>query len=67
MESKLRAAIVGSDATVAAKLEKLVNDTGADEVIVVTDTFEHEDRLQSYQRLGRIVPTIERKAESVGA
>src|SRR5271156_1590156 len=41
--NKLRAAIVGSDATVKAGLEKLVNDTRADEVIVVTDTFEHED------------------------
>src|SRR6202790_662712 len=36
VEGKLRAAIVGSDATVAAKLQKLVSDTGADEVIVAT-------------------------------
>jgi luciferase family oxidoreductase group 1 len=67
VESKLRAAIVGSDATVGVKLEKLVHDTGADEVIVVTDTFEHEDRLQSYQRLARIAATIERRTETVGA
>jgi alkanesulfonate monooxygenase SsuD/methylene tetrahydromethanopterin reductase-like flavin-dependent oxidoreductase (luciferase family) len=45
VESRLRAAIVGSDATVKAGLEKLVGDTGDDEVIVVTDTYEHEDRL----------------------
>jgi luciferase family oxidoreductase group 1 len=67
VESKLRAAIVGSDATVAAKLEKLVSDTGADEVIVVTDTFEHEDRLQSYQRVVQIAATIERRGETVSA
>ena len=34
-----------------AGLEKLVRETGADEVIVVTDTYEHADRLQSYERV----------------
>ena len=53
VESRLRAAIVGSDATVKAGLEKLVADTGADEVIVVTDTYEHADRLRSYRAGGR--------------
>jgi hypothetical protein len=52
---------------VAAKLEKLVSDTGADEVVVVTDTFEHEDRLQSYQRVAGVAATIERRAVTVGA
>jgi luciferase family oxidoreductase group 1 len=41
VENRLGAAIVGSDATVQVGLEKLVNDTHADEVIVVTDTYEH--------------------------
>jgi luciferase family oxidoreductase group 1 len=57
VESKLGAAIVGSDATVKAGLEKLVGDTEADEVIVVTDTFEPEDRLQSYRRVASIART----------
>jgi luciferase family oxidoreductase group 1 len=61
VENRLRAAIVGSDATVKAGLEKLVADTGADEVIVVTDTYEHADRLQSYQRVGSIAATIKVK------
>jgi alkanesulfonate monooxygenase SsuD/methylene tetrahydromethanopterin reductase-like flavin-dependent oxidoreductase (luciferase family) len=43
VENRLQAAIVGSDATVKAGLEKLAADTGADEVIVVTDTYEHAD------------------------
>lgn len=60
-ENRLRAAIVGSDTTVKAGLEKLVGDTGADEVIVVTDTYEHADRLQSYQRVGGIAGMIEVK------
>jgi luciferase family oxidoreductase group 1 len=59
VESKLRAAIVGSEATVAQGLQKLVGDTGANEVIVVSDTFEHADRLQSYQRVARVASGIE--------
>src|ERR1700675_1220509 len=54
VESRLRAAIVGSDATVKAGLEKLVADTGADEVIVVTDTYEHADRIESYRRVADV-------------
>src|SRR5271163_4199091 len=59
VEAKLGAAIVGSDATVKAGIERLISDTGADELIVVTDTYEHADRLQSYQRVAAIANTIE--------
>ena len=31
----------------------------ANELIVVADTYEHADRLQSYQRLGALTTTIE--------
>jgi luciferase family oxidoreductase group 1 len=58
VESKLRAAIVGSNATVKAGLEKLVSDTGADEVIAVTDTYEHADRLHSYERLATVAKEL---------
>ena len=61
VESKLRAAIVGSDATVKAGLEKLVEDTAADEVIVVTDTYEHTDRIESYRRVADVATMIEVK------
>jgi luciferase family oxidoreductase group 1 len=61
VESKLGAAIVGSDATVKAGMERLVRETGADELIVVTDTYEPADRLQSYQRVAGIAKTIEIK------
>ena len=67
VENKLRAAIVGSDATVKAGLEKLVADIEADEVIVVTDTYEHADRLQSYQRVAGVASMIKTKpAVAVG-
>jgi len=58
VESKLGAAIVGSDATVKAGLEKLAAETGANEVVIVTDTYEHEDRLESYRRVAAIVKTV---------
>src|SRR6202140_3124680 len=62
VESRLRAAIVGSETTVRAGLQKLVRETGADEAIVVTDTYDHADRLQSYRRLAAIAKTIESKS-----
>jgi luciferase family oxidoreductase group 1 len=64
VESRLRAAIVGSDATVKAGLEKLVRQTGASEVIVVTDTYEAADRHDSYRRVGTIAAGLE--ADSSG-
>lgn len=59
VESKLRAAIVGSVATVRASLERLVAATAADEVIVVTDTWDHLDRLESYRRVAEVAARIE--------
>lgn len=59
VQTRLDAAIIGSGATVKAGLEKLVADTGADEVIVVTDTYEHADRLQSYELVARVANEIE--------
>ena len=68
VQTRLSAAIIGSDATVKAGLEKLVANTDADEVIVVTDTYEHEDRLQSYRRIAGVAREIESKpAVPIGA
>jgi len=61
VENKLRAAIIGSNATVKAGLEKLISDTAADEVIIVTDTYEHADRLESYRRVANIAASVEVK------
>jgi luciferase family oxidoreductase group 1 len=62
VESKLGAAIIGSDANVKAGMQKLVQETGADELIVVTDTYEPEARLESYKRVARLAKTIEVKS-----
>src|SRR3954447_8918502 len=59
VESKLGAAIVGSNATVKAGLESLARETGASEVIVVTDTYTPEDRLESYRRVAEVAQTVE--------
>jgi luciferase family oxidoreductase group 1 len=61
VRSRLSAAIVGSNATVKAGLEKLVEDTAAGEVIVVTDTYEHTDRIESYRRVAGLATMIEAK------
>jgi luciferase family oxidoreductase group 1 len=58
VENRMRAAIVGSDVTVQAGPEKLASDARADEVIVVTETYEQSDRIDSYRRIARIAPKI---------
>ncbi len=58
VESRLSAAIVGSNATVKAGLKQLIRDTGAAEAIVVTDTFTHEDRLESYRRVAEVAAGV---------
>ena len=58
VQSRLSEAIVGSKATVKAGMERLARETGADEMIVVTDTFEHADRIESYKLLAEVAATI---------
>ena len=64
VESKLGAAIVGSNATVKAGLEKLVRATGASELIIVTDTYAHQDRLESFRRVAEIAREVETPASA---
>ncbi|MCE9682640.1 LLM class flavin-dependent oxidoreductase [Halomonas alkalisoli] len=45
----LGAAIIGGPATVKAGLERFLEQTGADELMLNTDVFEAEDRLRSYE------------------
>ena len=56
--SKLTAAIVGSEETVQQGLERLIASTSANEVIAVTDTWDHAARLESYERLARVAARI---------
>jgi luciferase family oxidoreductase group 1 len=45
--------VVGGPATVVEQLRRLVESTGADELMVTTSTFAHADRLASYELLGQ--------------
>ncbi len=53
VEARLSAAVVGSEATVRLGLDRLIADTQADEIVVVTDTYRPEDRLRSYELVAR--------------
>ena len=56
----LAVSVVGSPSTVAAGLDALVRDTGADELLVVTSVFDFEARLRSYELLASLVRNAER-------
>jgi hypothetical protein len=47
-------------------LQQLVDETLADEVIVVADTYDHTDRLQSYERVAKIAARVDCGSVSVG-
>lgn len=65
VESRLGAAIVGSDATVQAGFERLIRETGALEIIVVTDTYDPADRLDSFRRVAEIAAKATRATVAV--
>jgi len=67
VQSRLSEAIIGSEATVKSGMERLARETGADELIVVTDTYEQSDRIESYQRVARVADTISGTMDTVGA
>lgn len=52
-------AIVGSPATAQARIEGLVARTGADELIIMTEAWEHKDRLRSYELFSQL-PVVRR-------
>ena len=49
VESKLAVAIVGGPATVAVKVRRFLDATGADELMFTTDAYRHADRLRSLE------------------
>lgn len=58
VQNRLKEAIVGSEETVKAGMERLARETGANELIVVTDTYEHADRIESYRRVAGVAAAI---------
>ena len=58
----LARSIVGSPETVRAGIEALVAETGADELIVVSDVYEHRARLRSFELIAEAARTTRAKA-----
>ncbi|WP_217143550.1 LLM class flavin-dependent oxidoreductase [Streptomyces sp. AC627_RSS907] len=53
-ESGLAGHIAGTEEQVAGELESLLRDTGAQEVLITTSTYDREALLDSYRRLARL-------------
>ncbi|GAA3171807.1 MULTISPECIES: MsnO8 family LLM class oxidoreductase [Streptomyces] len=62
VEEELRGRIHGTEEEVAEALGTLIEETGADEVLVSTSTYERGALLESYARLARLVGLPERVA-----
>jgi luciferase family oxidoreductase group 1 len=54
VQQRLGASIVGGPETVRGRLQALVAETQADEVMIVSDFYEHADRLRSYDIVANI-------------
>jgi len=68
--AKFGAAIVGGPERVATRLSAFLEETQADELIVVSNTYDFEDRLRSYELLANLTKQPEettRGAASVRA
>jgi luciferase family oxidoreductase group 1 len=50
----LARSIIGSPDTVRAGIEALVKETGADELIVVSDVYDHKRRLRSFELIAEV-------------
>jgi alkanesulfonate monooxygenase SsuD/methylene tetrahydromethanopterin reductase-like flavin-dependent oxidoreductase (luciferase family) len=51
LEAALSCSAVGSPASVKAAVENFVKHTGADELMVTSQIFDHKTRLRSYELL----------------
>ncbi|WP_313760359.1 LLM class flavin-dependent oxidoreductase [Rhizobium sp.] len=53
-QQMLARSIIGSPETVRAGLEKLIEETGADELMIVSDVYDHSARLQSFEMIAEV-------------
>ncbi|MNN39240.1 hypothetical protein D3C81_1532700 [compost metagenome] len=54
IQRQLGFSAIGSPSTVRAKLEQIVQDTQADELIVAAQIYDHSARLRSYELLSEL-------------
>ncbi|XEC95798.1 LLM class flavin-dependent oxidoreductase [Paenibacillus tarimensis] len=57
VQKQLRYAVAGSPKTVQEKLRLIIEETQADELIVVSQIYDHQARLRSYELLSEIFQT----------
>ena len=55
LEQKLAGSIIGSRETVQQKLEKFVEETQTDEIIINSQIFDHQARLHSYEIVADVI------------
>ncbi|MCO5974072.1 LLM class flavin-dependent oxidoreductase [Actinoallomurus soli] len=55
---RTKGVVVGSPETVRRRLQRLLDETGADELMVTTPVYDHADRRRSYELLGGIAPSL---------
>ncbi len=63
----LAASVYGSPATVQMWLQQFIDDTGVDELIIVSDVFEHEKRLKSYRMIAEVAQGLRPAQAQVGS
>ena len=64
--AKFGAAIFGGPERVAARLNAFLEETQADELMVVTNTYNFEDRLHSYELLSDLAKQVRDEPQIVG-
>jgi luciferase family oxidoreductase group 1 len=58
VESRLSASAIGSPETVRRKLVRLLEETGADELIFTSDVYDHQLRLRSFEIAAEVMKSI---------
>jgi luciferase family oxidoreductase group 1 len=63
--AKFGAAIFGGPERVTARLNSFLEETQADELMVVTNTYKFEDRLRSYELLSNLAKQVREQTQTV--
>lgn len=66
LQQRTSSQIIGGPETVRAGLAELVERTGANELMITTTTFTHEDRVRSYELVAEAAGLTPREASAAG-
>jgi luciferase family oxidoreductase group 1 len=64
LDSVLSCSAIGAPSTVAAQLDAFIARTGADELMITSQIFDHAARLRSYEITAELMPTIKAGKDS---